>query len=45
MFKRTTKELRTLKKLDKLMARMASDDTYDEYIFLRGEMESGYKTV
>jgi len=27
--------------LDKLMVRMASDETYDEYIIIRGEMNHG----
>lgn len=37
MFKRQVKD--TYEILDELMVRMASDETYDEYIVLRGKME------
>jgi hypothetical protein len=45
MFKRTNKQLKNLAKLDKLMAMMASDAVYDEYIIVRGQMENDYRTI
>lgn len=38
LFKR---EQDTLARLDALMVRMASDETYDEYIVVRGGMNNG----
>ena len=38
LFKR---EKNTYAQLDELMVRMASDETYDEYIVLRGGMNNG----
>jgi len=45
MFKhKVTKDTKIIKgtyeTLDALMVRMASDETYDEYIMLRGKMEA-----
>jgi hypothetical protein len=39
LFKRAEQD--TYAQLDDLMVRMASDETYDEYIVIRGGMENG----
>jgi hypothetical protein len=39
LFKRDEQDI--FMKLDKLMVRMASDETYDEYIVIRGGMNNG----
>jgi len=39
IFKRAKQD--TFARLDELMVRMASDETYDEYIKIRGGMDNG----
>ena len=39
LFKRVKQD--TYAQLDDLMVRMASDETYDEYIVIRGGMDNG----
>ena len=39
LFKRVKQD--TYARLDELMVRMASDETYDEYIIIRGGMHNG----
>jgi hypothetical protein len=39
MIRRKSREKKALKKLDKLMARMASDEVFDEYLNAKSELE------
>jgi|Wag4MinimDraft_6_1082665.scaffolds.fasta_scaffold02178_11 hypothetical protein len=39
MIRRKRKEKKAMEKLDKLMARMASDEVFDEYLNAKSELE------
>jgi hypothetical protein len=39
MIRRKSRERKALKKLDKLMARMASNEVFDEYLNAKSELE------